>query len=526
MSFLDTLIYGIREIYSDVTAMTRRSRVSFSSDFTVSDDSTNGWTRVALLGAGISLAGVCTPEQFGALGNGVADDQPAFTLAQAAIAAGTYGCLQLGAQKTYLLSTGYVPPAKSTVRGWGHSSILTFTANIGLIRIASVNDVTLQDFRIEGSFAGASQDGIRMGTSGSANTGPIRCFISNVTVYHVNRNAFSFVKNSGLASSVYTGPQLIGCNADLCTTGLSLAEQGEYLTAIGFHASQCTNGVIADAGNFTLTGGNLSGNTYGIRVTPGVNDAHSIVSNMKINHCTTRNVYVGAITNGMIFANCEIFTGKIELLTSVGVHFRGCYIDATEMIHNGCTGVLYDANIWPGASANTLTESNSPTVFWRGNVKLDGTIPDSAPDLRARQAQGAVSPTVWGFYTQSMRAIGNARVKEYADQANVQTTDGTVTTLFSWTILDEAATLAGLTVGGDQSTGANTAFYIRRLKFKRDGGTVTAGTVETTFTDEDVAGWDATIDNSTSTGRSRVTGAAATTVDWGGTTTRMEVAHA
>lgn len=139
------------------------------------------------------------------------------------------------------------------------------------------------------------------------------------------------------------------------------------------------------------------------------------------------------------------------------------------------------------------------------------------------------SPTLGGtpvFSATSLQATGNARHKIYSDIANVQTTDATVTSLFTWTILDEAVTKMVAEVNACQSTGANVAAYTRGLKFKRDGGTVTAGTVDTVYTEEDVAGWDATIDNSTSTGRVRVTGAAATTIDWGGTMTRSETAHA
>jgi len=139
------------------------------------------------------------------------------------------------------------------------------------------------------------------------------------------------------------------------------------------------------------------------------------------------------------------------------------------------------------------------------------------------------SPTISGtpvFSATDLQATGNARIKAYSNISSVQTTDATVTSVYTWTILDEAVTLATAEIGADKSDGSDCAAYIRRIRFKRDGGTVTAGTVETTFTDETDATWDATIDNSTSTGRVRVTGKAATTIDWGAITTRVETAHA
>lgn len=139
------------------------------------------------------------------------------------------------------------------------------------------------------------------------------------------------------------------------------------------------------------------------------------------------------------------------------------------------------------------------------------------------------SPTLGGtvtFSATSMQATGNSRAQAFSDISSVQTTDATVTSLFTWTIRDEAATKVVAEVCGDRSTGAETAAYVRQVRIKRDGGTVTVGTVDTPFTSEEVGTWDCTIDNSTSTGRIRVTGVAAVTIDWGGVTSRLEVNHA
>jgi len=137
-----------------------------------------------------------------------------------------------------------------------------------------------------------------------------------------------------------------------------------------------------------------------------------------------------------------------------------------------------------------------------------------------------VSSSTFTIRLTSMQATGNARRKGYSDIANVQTTDATVTSLFTWTILDEAVTRMVAEVDGDKSDGSQTASYVRALRFKRDASTVTAGTIQDLCTDEEDATWDCTIDNSTSTGRVRVTGKAATTIDWGGTMTRWETSHA
>lgn len=129
-------------------------------------------------------------------------------------------------------------------------------------------------------------------------------------------------------------------------------------------------------------------------------------------------------------------------------------------------------------------------------------------------------------YVTAAVADGNARCKVYSNIANVQTTDATVTTLYSWTITDECVSAVFAEVGVDKSDGTATADYGRRARIKRDGGTVTVGSVSDVWTDEDSFNGDLTIDNSTSTGRVRVTGVAATTADWGGVIARRETTHA
>lgn len=146
----------------------------------------------------------------------------------------------------------------------------------------------------------------------------------------------------------------------------------------------------------------------------------------------------------------------------------------------------------------------------------------NTPTLNTATIQG--SPTTIG--STSVQATGNARCKTYTDVANVQTTDATVTTVFSYTATDECTTLNTAEILACRSTGAETAAYVRRCRIKRDGGTVTVGTVEDSYTSEETAAWDATTDSSGSTIRDRVTGEAGKTIDWGAVNTRIEVTHA
>ena len=173
--------------------------------------------------------------------------------------------------------------------------------------------------------------------------------------------------------------------------------------------------------------------------------------------------------------------------------------------------------------------ASSPTIT--GATITGGTIGGCALSGSVITGLGLASPIISGtpvITATSIQATGNARMKVYSDLGNVQTTDATVTTAFSWTILDEACTQDTAEVQCIKSDGSLTGGYVRHVRIKRDGGTVTMGTVQDMFTDEEsgFASCDVTIDNSTSTGRVRVTGLAATTIDWGYVNCRRELSHA
>ncbi len=107
---------------------------------------------------------------------------------------------------------------------------------------------------------------------------------------------------------------------------------------------------------------------------------------------------------------------------------------------------------------------------------------------------------------------------------HVQTTDATVTTLDSFTIASNSAAVVSWLVTGIKSDSSQAAAYSCTACFKNNAGTVAqVGTTTTTVIGESDAAWDATVDNSTTTIRLRITGKAATTVQWTSILTRLTV---
>jgi hypothetical protein len=118
--------------------------------------------------------------------------------------------------------------------------------------------------------------------------------------------------------------------------------------------------------------------------------------------------------------------------------------------------------------------------------------------------------------------VGNAKGTVRTRNRNVQTVDATVTDLFTWTIQPGQTIVDALVtaIKSDASQGAN---YKLKRRFRYGALGPIPGSLVNLETDEDDPAWDCTIDNNGTTGRVRVTGKAATTIQWFGVIQIVEV---
>lgn len=101
------------------------------------------------------------------------------------------------------------------------------------------------------------------------------------------------------------------------------------------------------------------------------------------------------------------------------------------------------------------------------------------------------------------------------ETATAQTTDGTVTTVWSKALTDNTVYLVTVTLVGRRASTAGRATYKRQVLVYVEGGSLTLGTPDVIGTDvESTAGYDITIDNSGTTLRVRATGASSHTIRW------------
>lgn len=322
--------------------------------------------------------GTTTLEEYGAVGDGVTDDSAALAAAFAVLATGTRCTLRLGA-RTYLVPTGGTVPSGAAIIGEGHTSVLKTNVGTPVLTIGAVNDILLQNFKILGNGAVATEaHGIKMGVSGVANSGPQRVTLSNVFVEGMWASGFYYANNP---LTNHEGPKFGGCTAKGAQYGFRFADRGEYASLVGCKAHANGTGLMIAAGNVTWTGGDINNNTTGVNIAAGTNDGHGIISGANINHNSINNVAAGAIVNGHTFSGCHIYGGNITLTSSVGVRFLGGAISATNMTFDGSTGTrLLDVTFAIAPNVVDNANGHPSTTQWSNCRALDGTIPAYATD--------------------------------------------------------------------------------------------------------------------------------------------------
>lgn len=176
---------------------------------------------------------------------------------------------------------------------------------------------------------------------------------------------------------------------------------------------------------------------------------------------------------------------------------------------------------------------NNPKV-----IGLQGT-PISSADPSSGQVLG-FNGLVWGPLVLNYESLGsgsqNIGVQQFTTTVdtkgtainvqpkNIQTTDATTTTIDSFTIPNNTTLIVNAIISAVKSDNSQGASYLRTASFRNNGGTVfQIGITENGASFEDDSTWDATIDNSSTTIRIRVTGKIGTTIRWACISTRLQV---
>jgi hypothetical protein len=169
---------------------------------------------------------------------------------------------------------------------------------------------------------------------------------------------------------------------------------------------------------------------------------------------------------------------------------------------------------------NGITISGGATGITQGNTTVSGNITVTSNATVSGVLTATTLGPAAGTLTLRQKTTsqlgantGVSTTDSFDDFARVQTTDATTTNLYTFTLPTNAVTTIDIRVTACQNNTSSADAWVGTATFKNAAGTV-ATVAAANITHRGSTAWTVTIDNSTTTARVRVTGAAATTIEW------------
>ncbi|MBX9787842.1 MAG: glycoside hydrolase family 55 protein [Pirellulales bacterium] len=285
---------------------------------------------------------------YGARGDGVTDDGPAFAAAFAD--ATRQNATVVIPKRTYVVNRTLKMTTGLVLRAEG-ATITHRVDNLPILSAMDVDDWTLQGpLTLAGTRTAADEPGQEAGL-----------FISNCNRFIVDKLTVKDFKGYGIHIVQGAGqPKRRGDQGQFAFVsfvnngvGLHLGEAGtaEYnlFTLLSFNGNDTAAEIIG--GNNVVTAANVVDNRIGIHLLPGFNSGHGIIAASNINHNKLFNVQAESVDQGYTLSGCHIYGdpptgGIIRLVDSQGIHFTGGTINAGIVVEGGGLNLAFD-NYFP-----------------------------------------------------------------------------------------------------------------------------------------------------------------------------------
>lgn len=312
--------------------------------------------------------GYADVKAYGATGDGTTDDAAAFT---AAIATGKPVFIPKG---TFLLNSTITLPVTCVIVGTGTNSIIKTTSNSVIFNCPN-GYVTIKDVRFLGSGRGTvtpyettnpNQHAISFSGTSAKNV------VINVLFQQMGGAAIYTINNVGIGSN-YEGNQIVANRMEECWAGFYADFHGEYNVLSANTIYRCEYGFYSEAGNNSITGGNITACRTGIYIgSDADNDGHCGSSNVKINHSLEYSLRAENVLYGYFFDGCLFTLGDIYINNSNAIKFKDCEIVADTIFAKTATRAEFTGNrfrsttpvLWLSYNGTDNTGSASDVTFF------------------------------------------------------------------------------------------------------------------------------------------------------------------
>lgn len=284
-----------------------------------------------------------TPEQYGAIGDGVTDDKVAI---QNAVNSGKKVLLS---KKRYYISGSIEIPEGCTIEGTGVglTGNIYITANAPAFLIKG-GDITIHNVSFKGDGDGTLtpikplQHGIAIINPSDFSVEYQRIIISDCVFYTMNGAGLYSYFNGALNKA--GGFQISNSTAYGCSWGAWMDIRSEYNIFTNFKAYFGGVGFRVSGGNNIFTGGILGSNKIGVMVEAGANDGHTNISSTSINHNQNYAIQTNGVVLGYTFDNCMVYANDIYIANSIGIRFMNCDLAPANVYVQNSSKIQFNNN--------------------------------------------------------------------------------------------------------------------------------------------------------------------------------------
>jgi hypothetical protein len=422
-------------------------------------------------------------KDYGVTGDGVTDEQ---TILQDLIDVVSAGSVIFFPMGTYVLESPVVVDKVLTFVGSGATIKLTEDSEGFTVEVANCNFKGLK-------FTGTGKD--------AGDTNQFGIHFDNAGQFIVTECEFTTLSGAGImyndtGTSGNLGGSIGPCRFYDNNFAIDTSTDGEYVLIGICNIANNNTGCRFIGGNNIVAVSDIIYNINGIDIAAGSNNGHGIISNCNINHQGDWAVRIFDTVNGYTISNCHIYDGDIHLKNCNGVVFQGGTLDVGAYYFENSTATVFKDikfdDSYVSAINNNYNTTTSETV-WIDCMHIDGRYAYDA--LRFSKDRPSFSPRIVA-----------------------QTSNNTTTTAISLPIPDNSAGSFKVHVIAKNTSNNDVYVGEKILVVTKDGAGTGAvvGAVADLFTSIASGGFapSFTLDEDSDNFRVRITGIAATTIDW------------